>query len=280
MRIGAHQSIYGGIYKSIERALHDECEAFQVFVKNANRWQSAPLSEKDILLFREKAEKFGEAYICAHSSYLINLASINSEIYSKSIAALEDELRRCSLLNIPYLVLHPGAYTNSSLEQGIKLIAQSIDRIYHEGEYNVSILLETTAGQGTSIGHKLEHLEEIISLAESKEKIGVCLDSCHMYSAGYDIVNEYDSIVGCIFEKFGEKIKVFHLNDTKKMLGSRVDRHELIGKGEIKEEFFIKVINDHRFKGVLGILETPIGKDNTYLDEIKLLKSYRKKGDR
>ncbi|QAR33233.1 deoxyribonuclease IV [Geovibrio thiophilus] len=275
MRIGAHQSISGGIYKSIERALHDGCEALQVFVRNASRWESKPLNEKDAEKFRQKAEDFGTENICAHASYLINLASASGDIYSKSLKACADELSRCGKLGIPYYVIHPGSFTGSTLEDGIRRIAVSLDRIYHENGFRTMTLLEITAGQGSSVGCSFEHMEEIINLASCSEKIGLCLDSCHMFSAGYDIVNDYDSVFDSLSEKFGDKIRVFHLNDAKKPLGSRVDRHAMIGKGEIGEEFFRKAVNESGFGHMLGILETPIGEGSTYASEVNLLKSYR-----
>ncbi|WP_265822993.1 deoxyribonuclease IV [Geovibrio ferrireducens] len=275
MRVGAHQSISGGIYKSIERALHDECEALQVFVRNASRWESKPLCEKEAEKFREKAEVFGFSNICAHASYLINLAASGEEVYLKSLKACADELSRCETLGIPYYVIHPGSFTGSTLEEGIGRIAASLDMIYEKHGFSVMTLLETTAGQGSSIGCAFEHMEGIINLASCGEKIGLCLDSCHMFSAGYDIAGDYDSVFGSLFEKFGDKIKVFHLNDAKKPLGSRVDRHAMIGSGEIGEEFFRKAVNDRRLRDALGILETPVGKADTYAGEVSLLKSFR-----
>jgi deoxyribonuclease-4 len=275
MRLGAHQSITGGIYKSIERALHDKCEALQVFVKNASRWEAKPLTEKDINSFKAEHSRIGIKNICAHSSYLINLAAPNEETLVKSINAASDELNRCDLLEIPYYVLHPGAHLDTGLEQGIKRIADSLGKIYAENGFNCMTLLEVTAGQGTSIGHSFEHIKAIIDQSSCSEKLGVCLDSCHMFMAGYDLVNEYDKVFDDLFEIFGDKIKVFHLNDCKKPLGSRIDRHELVGKGTIGEEFFRKVVNDKRFKDTLGILETPIDEGTTYKDEVIRLKSFR-----
>lgn len=276
MRLGAHQSISGGIYKSIERALHDKCEALQVFVRNASRWESKPMQDKDIAMFREKAADFAFSCICAHASYLINLASAREDIFKKSLNAYTDELKRCQTLGIPYYVIHPGSFTGSTLEEGIKRIAHAINRVYDENGFSVMTLLEITAGQGSSIGCSFDHMKEIINIASCGERLGLCLDSCHMFSAGYDIVNNYDSVFDSLFEKFGDKIKVFHLNDAKKPLGSRVDRHAMIGKGEIGADFFRKAVNDPRFRHTLGILETPVGEKNTYEGEVSLLKSFRK----
>jgi deoxyribonuclease-4 len=263
------------LHKSVERALRDGCEALQVFTKNGSRWTGKSLTDKEATLFREAASDFGADKICAHASYLINLAATSDETYKKSLMSCVDELKRCDALGIPYYVLHPGSHKGAGAEQGIKQIAASLERIYYENGFNTMTLLEVTAGQGTGIGHDFDEIEQIISLAAGRDSVGVCLDSCHMFSAGYDIVNEYDKVFDVLFKKFGDKIKVFHLNDARKPLNSRVDRHALIGKGEIGEDFFRKVVNDPRFSDILGILETPVGEKGTYAGEVALLKQFR-----
>lgn len=277
MKIGAHQSISGGLYKSIDRALADKCECLQIFVKNANRWVAKDLSDKDADKFKKELAIFGNKNICAHSSYLINLASNKEETYNKSMISLADELGRCDKLNIPYHVMHPGAHLGQGEDIAISRIAASIDRVYSEHNFRAMLLLETTAGQGTCVGHKLEHLEEIIDKSKLSDNIGICLDTCHLFVAGYDLKLKYEQIVNEIISRFGNKVKVCHINDSRKELGSRVDRHDLVGQGFIGEEFFINLINDNRLENVLGILETPIGKDTTYLDEIFVLKNLRLK---
>lgn len=275
MKIGAHQSIAGGLYKSIDRGLADECECLQIFVKNANRWQAKPLDEGDADQFQEVAEPFGFENICAHSSYLINLGSTKEETLLKSHIALLDELTRCDRLKVPYHVLHPGAHLGAGEDVAIAQIASYLDRVYLENDVKTMILLETTAGQGSCVGHRLEHMEAIIDKAVCKDNIGICLDTCHMFVAGYDLANDYDTVMDEVMSRFGDKVKVCHLNDAKKPLGAKVDRHELIGDGFIGPDCFVRLVNDKRFDDVLGILETPIGKDSTYINEIAKLKSMR-----
>lgn len=272
MLIGAHKSISGSIEKSIERALADGCECLQVFVKNKNRWEGKPLTDDDANKFRSALANSGLG-VCAHASYLINPASCDAEIRRKSIISFKDELSRCDRLNIPYYVMHPGAHMKQGVEKGIRNVAEFLSEAYADSDFRVTTLLETTSGMGTCLGHTSEEIEEIISLSTGRAKTGVCLDSCHIFAAGYDIVNKYDDVFESFFNIFGDKIKVFHLNDSKKPLASRLDRHELIADGLIGETFFKKVINDERFCDVLGILETPV--EDTYMDEIAKLKSYR-----
>lgn len=272
--IGAHESISGGIYKSIERGLQDDCECIQIFVKNSNRWLGKPISEMDIEKYNEILSNVNMP-VCCHSSYLINMASSKPDIREKSCKSMVDELERCEKLGIKYYIIHPGAHLGIGEKKGLDLIVEMIDTIYFENNFNTHILLEITAGQGTNLGYKVEHLLYILEKSKYENKLGICLDSCHMYSAGFDILNRYDEVFDNLFQTFPNKIKVFHLNDSKKPLGSRVDRHDLIGKGVLGIDFFKKVVNDERFKDVLGILETPIESDETYKEEVALLKSLR-----
>jgi deoxyribonuclease-4 len=272
--IGAHESISGGIYKSIERGLQDDCECIQIFVKNSNRWLGKPISEMDIEKYNEILSNVNMP-VCCHSSYLINMASSKPDIREKSCKSMVDELERCEKLGIKYYIIHPGAHLGIGEKKGLDLIVEMIDTIYFENNFNTHILLEITAGQGTNLGYKVEHLLYILEKSKYENKLGICLDSCHMYSAGFDILNRYDEVFDNLFQTFPNKIKVFHLNDSKKPLGSRVDRHDLIGKGVLGIDFFKKVVNDERFKDILGILETPIESDETYKEEVALLKSLR-----
>ncbi|WP_022850086.1 deoxyribonuclease IV [Limisalsivibrio acetivorans] len=276
MLIGAHESASGGVYKAVDRALADECESMQVFVKNNNRWKAKPLTDKEIEKYHTEIEKLGAGNVCTHASYLINLATDKEETYEKSVNGMKDELDRCDKLGIPYYIIHPGSHVGQGEEFGIKKIADSISDIYNDGDYKTMLLLEITAGQGTNLGYTFDQLGEIMDKCGLDERIGICLDSCHMYSAGYDIVNEYDKVFDKLFDQFPGKIKVFHLNDTKFPHASKRDRHEFIAQGEIGEDFFKRVVNDERFKDVLGVLETPVKGDDTYLEEVRLLKSYRK----
>ncbi len=273
MILGAHESISGGVEKSFPLAAHDGCESLQVFVKSSNRWASKPLSDENISKFRSSAEKFGFSNLTAHSTFLVNLASDKPENVEKSITCLNDELSRCDTLGIPYNVMHPGAHMGHGDDAGIASIAANLDHVYDQGDYNAMILLETTAGQGSSIGHTIEHLAAIIDKCKHGDKIGVCLDTCHMFAAGYDIKDNYENVFTNFFSTFGNKIKVIHLNDSKKELGSRRDRHELIGDGFIGKNTFVQLVNDSRFNNILGILETPV--EENYKLELNKLKSYR-----
>ncbi|WP_303850423.1 deoxyribonuclease IV [Seleniivibrio woodruffii] len=274
MLIGAHKSITGSIDKSIERALADGCECLQIFVKNKNRWEGKPLSEDDALAFASALVRSG-LRVCSHASYLINPSAVNPETADRSLISFKDELLRCDRLTVPFHVIHPGAHMKAGVEAGIESVAEFLDRAYDDGGFSAMTLLETTSGMGTCLGHRVDEIARIIEKCRNGDKIGVCLDSCHIFAAGYDIVGAYDEVFDEFFRIFGDKIKVFHLNDSKKPLGSRLDRHELIAEGEIGEEFFRKAVNDKRFENVLGILETPVETD--YKKEIIKLKSYRGK---
>lgn len=272
MLIGAHKSIAGSIDRSIERALADGCECLQIFVKNKNRWEGKPLSDEEAEKFRSALTESG-LRVCAHASYLINPASMDTEIRRKSLISFKEELSRCDRLNVPYYVMHPGAHMKQGVETGMDNVAAFLSEAYADGGFNVTTLLETTSGMGTCLGHTTDEIAAILSRVDSCVKAGVCLDSCHIFAAGYDIVRSYDDVFDGFFKVFGDKIKVFHLNDSKKPLSSRLDRHELIARGLIGEGFFRRVINDKRFKDTLGILETPVETD--YREEIARLRSYR-----
>lgn len=271
MYIGSHQSITKSVDLSIKRALADGCECLQIFVKNNNRWEGKPISDEAAEKFRAGIASSG-LKVCAHASYLINMASPRDEVYSKSVISYHDELKRCDSLNIPYYVIHPGSHLGQGEDLGIEKIARTIDDAYNSG-FKCMTLLETVAGQGTNIGHSIESLLAVIEKADAAEHIGICLDSCHMFTAGYDLKNDYKNVINNFFSAFDGRIRVFHLNDSKKPFASRLDRHELIGRGEIGEDFFKKAVNDSRFSDILGILETPV--DENYKKEIQLLKSYR-----
>lgn len=275
MFIGAHESIAGGLHKSIERGISDGVESLQIFVKSSNRWADKPLDKEAVTNFFNTSEQYGLPVesITAHSSYLINMAA-DGEVYEKSFKSMEDELSRCDALRIPYYVIHPGSHLGLGEEYGLNKIIKFIDDIYSKNNFKVTLLLETTAGHGSNLGYRLEHLTYIMDNSKFNDKIGVCLDTCHLYSAGYDILDNYENVMNQIFSMFKDKVFVIHINDTKKTLGSRVDRHELIGKGFFGIEFFRKLVNDNRFNGMLGILETPV-KEN-YREEVSLLKSLRK----
>ena len=276
--LGAHTSISGGVSKSVELAEKLGFTAMQIFTKNNNRWFQKKLDEKEINLFKSKLEKSNIRFVVSHDSYLINLCAIKKTILEKSRKAFLDELERCDLLGISHLNFHPGAHLGSGEEEGIKRIAESLN-IAHEKTKNfkVSSMLETTAGQGTTLGYKFEQLRKIIDLVEAKERMSVCIDTAHVFASGYDIkdptsfkkvIKAFDEIIGL------ERLKCFHMNDSKKPLGSKVDRHEHIGKGFIGLEGFKNIMNDKRLTKIPKILETPKGKEQLEdLENLKVLKS-------
>ncbi len=276
--LGAHTSIAGGIYKAVERAEKLGFTAIQIFSKNNNQWKAKPISEAEAKLFKDKLANSSIKFVLVHDSYLINLCASNPEILKKSRDAFVDELKRCELLGIPYLNFHPGSHTGRGEKEGIKIIAESINLAHLKTRgFKVSSMLELTAGQGTAIGYRFEQLAEIIELIDDKQRMSVCIDTAHLFAAGYDfrskkdylkIFEEFDNIIGL------EYLKCFHLNDSKKEAGSRVDRHEHIGKGFIGLKGFEHLMNDERFLSIPKILETPKGKEQ--LEDIENLKVLRK----
>ncbi len=276
--LGAHTSIQGGVAESIPLAEKLKFTAMQIFTKNSNRWFAKPQTKDEIEKFKNRLSTSRIKFVVSHDSYLINLCAKNPEILRKSRDAFIDELKRCELLGIPYLNFHPGTHGGQGEEDGIKIIAQSLN-ITHEKtpDYKVSSMLEATAGQGTAIGYKFEHLKKIIDLIEDKGRMTVCIDTAHIFAAGYDIKNRknYDKVIKDFDDIIGlERLKCFHINDSKKELGSRVDRHEHIGKGFIGKEGFRNIMQDRRLANVPKILETPKGKECLEdLENLKILRS-------
>ncbi len=276
--LGAHTSISGGVSTAIDRAEKLGFTAIQIFTKNNNRWFAKPLDENEIRLFKTKWENSGIKFIVSHDSYLINLCAKDKTILEKSRNAFVDELERCEALGIPYLNFHPGSHGGQGEKDGLKIIAESIN-IAHEKTKNfkVSSMLELTAGQGTALGYKFEHIAKIIEMVEEKERMSVCIDTAHIFAAGYDIrspqsykktMKEFNQIIGF------ERLKCFHMNDSKKELGSKVDRHEHIGKGFIGLEGFANIMNDKKLRKIPKILETPKGKEQLEdIENLKVLKS-------
>ncbi|OGU54463.1 MAG: deoxyribonuclease IV [Ignavibacteria bacterium RBG_13_36_8] len=272
--IGAHTSISGGVATSVDRAVQLKFTAMQIFTKNNNQWYAKHLDEKEIESFKTKLSKSNIKFVQAHDSYLINLCAKDKVLLEKSRKSFIDELIRCEQLGILFLNFHPGAHGGQGEKEGLKIIAESIN-IAHEKTSNsrVSTMLETTAGQGTSLGYRFEHLAEIIDMVEDKSRMTVCIDTAHIYAAGYDlhdpknykrVIKEFDDIIG------SDRLKAFHINDSKKELGSRVDRHEHIGKGFIGKEGFSNIMNDKKLVNIPKILETPKGKEQ--LEDIKNIK--------
>jgi len=267
LALGAHMSAAGGVDLAITRAAALSMESCQLFTKNANQWNAKPLDPAVVERFQIQKESAGVANLVAHDSYLINVGSPDDANWEKSRNALLIELERCDLLGVPYLVSHPGAHMQSGEEAAIARVAEAINRINDArpgGE--TSLLIETTAGQGTTLGRTFEEIACIIDKVEDKDRIGVCLDTCHIFVAGYDIrdAETYEATTSAFDEVIGLSwLKVIHLNDAKKGLGSRVDRHTHIGEGELGLEPFRLLMNDPRFDGIPGVLETPKGDDDT-----------------
>jgi deoxyribonuclease-4 len=263
--LGAHTSINGGVSAAVELAEKLGFTAMQVFTKNNNRWYSKDLTDKEIENFRTRLKSSKIKFVVAHDSYLINLCAKETELLNKSRNSFSDELKRCELLGIPHLNFHPGAHLGIGEYEGIKLIAESLNLAHANTKgYKVSSMIEATAGQGSSLGYKFEQLQKIIDLVNDKSRMTVCIDTAHIFAAGYDIkdasnykkvIDEFDNIVGL------EKLKCIHMNDSKKPLGSKVDRHEHIGKGFIGLEGFTNLMNDDRIRHIPKILETPKGKE-------------------
>lgn len=255
-------SIAGGIYKALERGKRAGCRTIQIFLKNSNQWKAKTLTEEDRILFQEAQESSGIRPVVAHDSYLINLASPDSHLYRKSLHAFVEEMKRANFLGIPYLVLHPGAHRGAGVRTGITRVAKALRRALDLVEPRVMVLLENTAGQGSSLGSRFEQLAAILEQIRNPDRVGVCLDTCHAFAAGYDIRTEegYEETIGELDRLIGVKsILAFHVNDSKRDLGSRVDRHCHIGKGFIGIDAFRFLVNDHRFVDVPKILETPKG---------------------
>jgi deoxyribonuclease-4 len=254
-------SIAGGLPRAVDRARAARAQALQIFTKSAGQWRARLLPGEEIEQFRARVQKAALSPVIAHNSYLINVAAGPGPLRTQSIAALGEELDRAEALGLDGLVMHPGSYTTGNERDGLRLIAEALDRILGARPGGKTmILLEHTAGQGTNLGHRFEHLAEIIDRLGGTSRVGVCIDTCHLLAAGYDICTEegyrgtfaeFDRVVGL------SRIRAFHLNDSKKPCGSRVDRHEHIGKGCLGLEPFRRLLNDPRFTGHGMLLETP-----------------------
>jgi deoxyribonuclease-4 len=259
--LGAHLSIAGGLPRAVDRAVASKCEALQIFTKSAGQWRARTLADDEVVLFRRRVAETGIRPVVAHNSYLINIAAAAPALRRQSLEALREEIDRADRLGLDALVMHPGSYTTGTEAQGLQLIADGLRTLLAERpDSGVMILLEQTAGQGTNLGHRFEHLAAILERLEGSPRVGVCLDTCHLLTAGYDLCSDdgyrqtfrdFDRLVGL------DRIKVFHLNDSKKPCGSRIDRHEHIGKGCLGLEPFRRVLNDPRFATLAMILETP-----------------------
>lgn len=259
--LGAHMSIAGGYYRAIEAAAKLKMEACQIFTKNNNQWQGKAISQADIDAFRSALDQGSVRHTLSHSSYLINLAAPDQALWTKSIDAMVDELVRADRLGVPHVVVHPGAYTTTSETVGLERISAALTEIARQTKsLTTNILLETTAGQGSTLGWRFEQLAELLQRSPRSGFLAVCVDTCHVFAAGYPIhtpdgydqtMTEFDRIIGL------DQIAAFHLNDSQRELGSRVDRHDHIGEGKIGKEAFRRLLNDPRFATVPMYLETP-----------------------
>ncbi|MCW8859350.1 MAG: deoxyribonuclease IV [Deltaproteobacteria bacterium] len=275
--LGTHVSIAGGIEKAIARGEAIGCTAIQIFTRNASRWESKPLEAEAVKSFRNALDKSRISYVAGHDSYLINLASPDENLRKKSIDAFLDEMERCHQLGVGALVMHPGAHMGHGQKAGLIKLAASFRSIFPLAPDDVRVLLENTAGQGTCLGASFEELAEIIDLVP-EGNFGVCLDSCHAFAAGYDLSSRigYNKLMDEIDHLIGtERIALFHLNDSKKPLGSRVDRHEHVGKGLIGPPAFQLLMQDQRFLAVAKIIETPSGDNNCHdFENLALLRTF------
>lgn len=279
-RLGAHMSIAGGMPRAVERAVAVEATALAVFVKSSNQWAARPFAAGEVEAFRAAVRAAGlERHTVAHASYLINLASPDDALWERSVAAFRGEISRCALLGIPHLVVHPGSHMGSGTEAGIARVALALDRALSSvgaedprTTNGVEVLLEITAGQGNTLGARFEELGAILSASERSARLGLCFDTCHALAAGYEfrdarsfaaMLRELDGAVGL------DRLKAFHLNDSKGDLGSRLDRHEHIGRGKVGLEAFRSILNDRRFRDLPMVLETPKG-ENLAEDRLNL----------
>jgi deoxyribonuclease-4 len=261
--LGSHLSIAGGYYKAVQAAAALKMDCVQIFTKNNNQWKGKALSAEDVTLFRDAIERTGIRMPCGHDSYLINLASPSESLWKQSLDAFVIEIERAEALGLVGLVIHPGSRVDSSEEEGLWRIILAINEAFKRTPHaKLQIWLETTAGQGSSLGHRFEHLRAILDGVKERHRLGICIDSCHVFAAGYPLssfedyqatLSQFDAIVGL------DWVRAFHLNDSKRELGSRVDRHEHIGKGHLGREAFRNILNDPRFAALPMYLETRKG---------------------
>ena len=277
--VGAHVSIAGGHDKALYRAESIGCEIVQVFTKNNMQWSAKPLTLEAIDAFHKARKENGFDHVFAHSGYLINLAATDPKNLERSRQSLLDELTRCAQLDLPFIVLHPGAHMGAGENAGLKRVTESIDHVLRRYEGDTRIALEITAGQGSCLGARIEHLGAIIEHAAQPERLAVCLDTCHMFAAGYDVRTRRG--IDAFVQEFRkhlpwESVVCVHINDSKGSLGSRVDRHELLGRGKIGWECFRVLLHHKAFAKIPLCLETPKGKDNLHdIETLQKLKSAR-----
>jgi len=277
--LGAHMSIAGGLHTAFERGDRVGCTAIQIFTKNSNQWKDPVVSSDDVAKYREARNKSKVKIVVSHDSYLINLCGATDALLHGSRRSFVEEIKRCEALEIKYLIFHPGAHTTMDRREAVKTVSDSLNFAHSETKNSsVVTLIETTAGQGTTLGNTFDEISEMISSVMDKKRVGVCIDTCHIFAAGYDIrtresydrtMAHFDKIIGL------DNLHAIHFNDAKKPLNSRVDRHEHIGKGEIGKAAFRFFMNDERLTEIPKVLETPKGDDGYAMDivNLKTLKS-------
>ncbi len=282
--VGAHMSAAGGLVRAVERAVDAGCRALQVFTRNSNQWDGKPVVAADAAAFRKAASDAGIAPLVSHSAYLINLASPDPVVRTRSVGALVDEIERCDAHGIPYLVLHPGSHGGDGEETGLDRIARGLDEAAARTPGSgTTVLLETAAGQGACLGHDFAHLAAILARSESRPRIALCFDTCHVHAAGYDVVSKdgWRKTLDALDAACGlGLVRVIHANDSKKERGCRVDRHERIGHGAIGAKGFANLMTEAAFEHVPKILETPKDEDGKWDREglAALRKLARRKG--
>jgi len=265
LRIGAHMSVAGGLSKAVDRGVLHGCEALQIFSKNANQWRGKPLDPAEVKRFRARVDETGMTPVVSHASYLINLATTMPALRAQSIEAFADEIDRAHALGLLGVVIHPGTCTAGSEDDGLRLIANAVRTVFRaRPRRRTMVIFEHTAGQGRTLGYRFEHLAAILECLDGSPRIGICLDTCHLVASGYDIRGEVayaetfatlDRIVGI------DRLRVFHANDSKRPLGSRVDRHEHVGDGVLGPDPFWRILHDRRFAGLPLLIETEKSSD-------------------
>ncbi len=281
--LGTHVSVSGGIHTAFERAMRIGCATMQVFTKNSNQWTARAFTDEDIQNYKTACGKATVDPVFAHAAYLINLCAVTPATLARSRMALTDELRRCEALGLRGLIVHPGSHVGAGEEEGIRRISESVNHAHAATPgFRTLTILETTAGQGTTIGHRFEQIRNIIDGIEQRDRVGVCIDTCHLFAAGYPIhrydgweetMREFEAIIGF------DRLAAVHVNDSKRELGSRVDRHEHIGKGKMGLQGFAMLMNDPRFQAIPKILETDKSDDmHEDVENMTLLRSLIRMG--
>lgn len=276
--LGAHMSIAGGVGNALLAGQKVACEAVQIFTKSSRQWTAKPLGNEEVAHFKANQKETGITTVIAHDSYLLNLGSPDAALRKRSVTGFIDEMERCELLGVSHLVAHPGAHVGAGEAAGIKTIAKSLDEVHKAcPKFRTAVTLEITAGQGSNLGYRFEQIAAIIDATKQGERLRVCFDTEHAFAAGYDLRTKegYDRTFTEFDETIGiDRLAAFHLNDSKKELNSRVDRHEEIGKGQLGVDAFRRLMNDKRFWGLPMCLETPKGPDlREDIEALKLLRS-------